>query len=193
MGFGEILLVGLIAIIFLGPDKLPETMVNIAKFFRSAKQTISDTKESIESELNIAELKSEALEYKQQIEKNTTNLYSDARNESREIGEIFSDLKESATPPSPSFETSEKAMPSNDEIKASVKAKRERKAEEKAALEADTQQATNSAMDDLEAGFDQPLQMQEIEEVSLDEVKEVHGSEVAKNEEPKIKKENKDA
>jgi sec-independent protein translocase protein TatB len=129
MGFGEILLVALIAIIFLGPDKLPETMVNIAKFFRQMKRTVSDTKESIESELNIAELKSEALEYKQNIEKNTTNLYADLHNESREVKDIFGDLNDDTpiveTAPEP-LPKEEPKMPTSDEIKAAEKAKKEK-------------------------------------------------------------------
>ena len=40
MGFTEILVIAIIAILFLGPDKLPDTMVQIAKFFRNTKNTI---------------------------------------------------------------------------------------------------------------------------------------------------------
>jgi len=94
MGLGEILLVVIAAIIFLGPDKLPEAMVNIAKFFKALKKNISEAKDSLEDELNIAEMKKEALEYKEKIQKNASDLYSSSENESREIKEIFSDLKE---------------------------------------------------------------------------------------------------
>ena len=94
MGFGEILLVAIVAIIFLGPEKLPEVMVNIAKFFKSIKRNISDAKDALESEINISEMKQDALEYKNKIEKGASDLYNDAGgNESREIGSIFSDLK----------------------------------------------------------------------------------------------------
>ena len=51
MGFTEILVIGIIAILFLGPDKLPETMVEIAKFLRNVKRTVTNAKSSIESEL----------------------------------------------------------------------------------------------------------------------------------------------
>ena len=36
-GFTEILIIVVIAILFLGPDKLPSAMVDVAKFFRSVK------------------------------------------------------------------------------------------------------------------------------------------------------------
>ena len=67
MGFMEIMIVAIIAVIFLGPDKLPEALVNIAKFFRSFKNTLSDAKNSIEQEMNISELKQEALAYKNEL------------------------------------------------------------------------------------------------------------------------------
>jgi sec-independent protein translocase protein TatB len=69
MGFTEILLIAVIAILFLGPDKLPSTMVEIAKFFRSAKNTLGSMKSSIEDEMHIADIKQEALAYKQELEK----------------------------------------------------------------------------------------------------------------------------
>ncbi len=94
MGFGEILLVVIVAIIFLGPEKLPEAMVKVAKFFKSIKGSISDAKDALESEINISEMKKDALEYKEKIEKGATNLYNETGgSESREVGAIFSDLK----------------------------------------------------------------------------------------------------
>lgn len=67
MGFAEILIIGVIAILFLGPDKLPETMIQIAKFFKSVKTTVASAKSSIEEELHIADIKEEADSYKKQL------------------------------------------------------------------------------------------------------------------------------
>lgn len=71
MGFSEILIILVIGIIFLGPDKLPEAMVKIAKFFNMFKKTINEAKESIDQELKIEELKKEALEYKRKLHETT--------------------------------------------------------------------------------------------------------------------------
>lgn len=68
MSFGEILIIAIIAILFIGPDKLPEAMVKVAKFFRSFKKTVHETKESIEQEMHLAELKEEAISYKNQLD-----------------------------------------------------------------------------------------------------------------------------
>jgi sec-independent protein translocase protein TatB len=67
MGFTEILIVSIIAILFLGPDKLPGAMVEVAKFFRSLKKTIGTVKDSLEEEMNVADIKEEALAYKKEL------------------------------------------------------------------------------------------------------------------------------
>lgn len=64
MGFTEIVVIAIIAILFLGPDKLPDTMVQIAKFFRNTKNTISTMKSTLEDEMNVKSMKEEALAYK---------------------------------------------------------------------------------------------------------------------------------
>jgi len=76
IGFTEILLISIIAILFLGPDKLPETMVQIAKFIKSVKKTVGDAKSSLEEEMKIADLKDEALNYKKQLDSATSELRS---------------------------------------------------------------------------------------------------------------------
>lgn len=68
MGFMEILLIAVIAIIALGPDKLPTAMVEIAKFIKKFKTGVEDAKSTLDTELNINEMKAEANKFKAQIE-----------------------------------------------------------------------------------------------------------------------------
>ena len=67
MGFTEILIIAVIAILFLGPDKLPSAMVEVAKFFRNVKKTIGTVKDSLEEEMNVADIREEALAYKKEL------------------------------------------------------------------------------------------------------------------------------
>ena len=67
MGFTEILIIAVIAILFLGPDKLPSAMVDIAKFFRQMKKTVGTMKDTLEEEMNVSEIKQEALAYKKEL------------------------------------------------------------------------------------------------------------------------------
>ena len=67
MDFGELLLIAIVAIIFLGPDKLPETMLQLAKTFKKVKSAVANAKDSIEEELHLADIKNEALAYKKEL------------------------------------------------------------------------------------------------------------------------------
>ena len=108
MGFTEIVIIAIIAILFLGPDKLPQAMVEIAKFFRSVKKTVGSAKESLEHELNVADIKEEALNYKKQLTSASDELNKMAQlgDLNEEINEIKDDLKSAAT-----FENEEKKEP----------------------------------------------------------------------------------
>ncbi|MDR2639320.1 MAG: Sec-independent protein translocase protein TatB [Helicobacteraceae bacterium] len=90
MGLGEILLVAVVAIIFLGPEKLPEAMVKTAKFFRAVKKHLTEAKTAFDQEINLSELKSEALEYKEKLTKEIDA--PKLEETSREVRDLFSDL-----------------------------------------------------------------------------------------------------
>ena len=74
MGFTEILLIAIIAILFLGPDKLPDAMVSIAKFIKGAKKAIGEAKSALDNEVKISDLKEEALGYKAKLDAATDEL-----------------------------------------------------------------------------------------------------------------------
>jgi len=74
MGFTEIMLIAIVAILFLGPDKLPEAMVQIGKFINSFRKTINEAKSSFEEELHIRELREEALNYRKTIQETADDI-----------------------------------------------------------------------------------------------------------------------
>ena len=67
MSFGEIIVILIVAILVLGPDKLPEARVQIAKILKALKRNIDDAKSSIEKEVRINDLKEEAKKYKDEF------------------------------------------------------------------------------------------------------------------------------
>lgn len=69
MSFTEILIVAVIAVLFLGPDKLPTALVQVAKFFKSFKSSINEAKSTFEQEVKLQELREDSLKYKKQLEK----------------------------------------------------------------------------------------------------------------------------
>lgn len=74
MGFMEIFLIAIVAVIALGPDKLPTAMVQIAKFINKFKTGLADAKSTLDNELNISEMKAEANKFKSQIEETKASL-----------------------------------------------------------------------------------------------------------------------
>jgi sec-independent protein translocase protein TatB len=76
MGFMEIMLILIIAIIALGPEKLPNAMVDMAKMIKKLKSGIDDAKSTIDNELNVSEMKNEADKLKAQLSYTTDSLNS---------------------------------------------------------------------------------------------------------------------
>lgn len=67
MGITEIFLIAIVAVLFLGPDKLPSTMIEIAKFFRSVKGTVNSAKATIEDEIRLSGIKESVMDYKAEL------------------------------------------------------------------------------------------------------------------------------
>ncbi|ECP7643663.1 Sec-independent protein translocase subunit TatB [Campylobacter jejuni] len=74
MSFGEIIVILVVAILVLGPDKLPEAIIQIAKILKAVKRNIDDAKSSIEKEIRINDLKEEAKKYKDEFSSTNENI-----------------------------------------------------------------------------------------------------------------------
>ncbi|WRD24751.1 Sec-independent protein translocase protein TatB [Helicobacter pylori] len=106
MGFFEILVVLVVAIIFLGPEKFPQAVVDMVKFFRTVKKTLNDAKDTLDKEINIEEIKKETLEYQKLFENKVESLKSvkieeledakiTAENEIKSIQDLMQDYQRS--------------------------------------------------------------------------------------------------
>lgn len=100
-GIGEIILIVIVAIVVLGPDKLPNALIEMAKFIRVVKKTMQDAKETIDREVNLAEIKREAQAYKERLEKSAdiskdlkdANLIDDIQKDMNDIQHLFRDYQ----------------------------------------------------------------------------------------------------
>ena len=97
MGFTEIILIAIVALLFIGPDKLPDTLRSIARGLGKLKRMFDDTKQTITNELQIDELKSEALKYKQELEGAKDSLTSFKNIAAKEANEIKSSVENSVS------------------------------------------------------------------------------------------------
>jgi sec-independent protein translocase protein TatB len=85
MGFTEILFIAIIAVIVLGPEKLPDAMVQIGRFVGKIKKMWKDATADIRKEIELEEMKEEMQKYKKQLEELQKKVDSD-------VGEINSGL-----------------------------------------------------------------------------------------------------
>ena len=123
MGFTEILIIAVIAILFLGPDKLPSTMVEIAKFFRSVKNTVGSVKDTLEQEMHVSDIKQEALAYKTHLEQAASAV--DKLNDVKgAVGAELASITDSALDASPEV-TVKKAETTSQEVTFKKKKKKE--------------------------------------------------------------------
>ncbi|MDA3047627.1 Sec-independent protein translocase protein TatB [Campylobacter sp. JMF_08 NE1] len=74
ISFPEITIILIVAVIALGPEKLPSALVEIAKYFKVIKKSINDAKATFDQEVRIAELKEDAKKYKESISKTTETM-----------------------------------------------------------------------------------------------------------------------
>lgn len=88
IGIFELLVILIVAIIALGPNKLPQTIIDIVKFFRAVRKTMAEAKESFDKEIELSEIKQEALKYKNTISNEVDKLTQDIKlDELRELRE----------------------------------------------------------------------------------------------------------
>ncbi|PUD53482.1 Sec-independent protein translocase protein TatB [Helicobacter pylori] len=125
MGFFEILVVLVVAIIFLGPEKFPQAVVDVVKFFRAVKKTLNDAKDTLDKEINIEEIKKETLEYQKLFENKVESLKSvkieeledakiTAENEIKSIQDLMQDYQKSLENNAPPNHSNEEAL--NEEV-----------------------------------------------------------------------------
>ena len=85
IGFSEFLVILILAVIALGPEKLPGAIVTAAKYFKMLRSAINEAKSSFESEIKLDELRKDAQNFKSDF----TDIAQDTRKKL-----TFDDLQE---------------------------------------------------------------------------------------------------
>ena len=99
IGFSEFLVILIIAVIALGPEKLPSAIVTAAKYFKMLRSAINEAKSSFESEIKLDELRKDAQNFKSDF----TDIAQDTRkkltfDDLQEVGnEILGGLNDSSS------------------------------------------------------------------------------------------------
>ena len=92
VGFWEIAIIALIALIILGPERLPRAARTVGLWVGKARRTLSEVKRDIDRELDASELK-DIKNIKEDL-KDTKNIFEDAAST---LNETASTLNETAS------------------------------------------------------------------------------------------------
>lgn len=128
MGFMEIFLILVIAIVALGPEKLPSAAVDTVRFFKKFKASLDDAKSSIDQELHISQMKDEANRFKESVNeiKGISNVSLD------DIASLDDDIiKKPTTPKEPEVSRVEKQSNQAQEFEQEIAKMQQQKPVEK--------------------------------------------------------------
>lgn len=130
MGFMEILLIAIVAIIALGPEKLPTAMVEIAKFIGKFKSGVNDAKQTLDNELNLSDMKSELESLKAQLAQTKEDAKKSAGLDDLNLDEVINgdyalESKKEKPKAKLNDEIIETTITQNDEEKTEKKSKKE--------------------------------------------------------------------
>lgn len=87
IGFSELLLFGVIALIVLGPEKLPQAARTAGQWYAKIRRTVSTLQSEIEAELDLAETR-------QQMQKELAKIRQTEADMRRELAEMRGNMKE---------------------------------------------------------------------------------------------------
>ena len=99
IGFSELLLFGVIALIVLGPEKLPQAARTAGQWYAKIRRTVSTLQSEIEAELDLAETR-------QQMQKELAKIRQTEADMKREMAEMRGNMKAFENSQSQSLKTS---------------------------------------------------------------------------------------
>jgi sec-independent protein translocase protein TatB len=90
MGLTELILIAVVGIIALGPEKLPDAMIKIAKMFNKLKELLSDAKDTIDEQVQLDEITKDMKKYQQTIKDTSDEIMrtSGANKAKEEMGNL---------------------------------------------------------------------------------------------------------
>jgi len=106
IGFSELLLFGVIALIVLGPEKLPQAARTAGQWYAKIRRTVSTLQSEIEAELDLAETR-------QQMQKELAKIRETEADMRREMAEMRGNMKAFESSHSPSSMSDNVANDSN--------------------------------------------------------------------------------
>lgn len=86
VGFWEMMLIGLVALVVFGPDKLPRLVREVTLWVRKAKSAVASAKSEIDQELNLYEMRQSFEKKRQHFEREAKTLSKASSDDAPQIG-----------------------------------------------------------------------------------------------------------
>lgn len=108
IGFSEIAVIGVVALVVLGPERLPKVMRTAGQWFGKLQRYVNDVKSDISREMELdelrkiqAEVKSAAAELQQSVQSATASIEATARDVKQELNATAASATEALHSPAP--------------------------------------------------------------------------------------------
>jgi len=114
IGFSEIVVIAVVALVVLGPEKLPKTARTLGHLFGRLQRYVSDVKRDIQRELELDELRKlqqNVQSAAKEIETSMTAATRDVEQNVRDVEAALSATSDAAPPPAPAAATPAVASP----------------------------------------------------------------------------------
>ncbi|MCU0756236.1 MAG: Sec-independent protein translocase protein TatB [Xanthomonadales bacterium] len=102
VGFSEMLVVGVVALLVLGPERLPKAMRTVGAFIRKARRGFDDLRYEVEREIELEELKKQMQQVPtpSELAQQLVEPLDQARRDlDQAVGGLAQDLRSAAEPP----------------------------------------------------------------------------------------------
>ena len=113
IGFSEIVVIAVVALVVIGPERLPKTARTLGHLFRRLQRYVSDVKADISREMELDELRKlqrdvqgAAREFEQSVNTAVTDVRTGVRTVERDLNDASAAVPAAVTPPAvPSSDT----------------------------------------------------------------------------------------
>jgi sec-independent protein translocase protein TatB len=101
IGFTELILIGVVALVVVGPQRLPVATRTIGTLLGRAQRYVNDVKSDIQRQVDLEELR----KVQQQVKTMGEEIQSSVQNVEKEVGSVTSSVSDSVNSAWESFET----------------------------------------------------------------------------------------
>ena len=113
ISFGELMVIGVVALVVIGPEKLPKVARTVGALVGRAQRYVSDVKADIHREVNLSELKQVQSDLTSAAEHFQQSMQKEITEAQQSVAQVATEAQHAvaAPPPSPAVPTPPPAVP----------------------------------------------------------------------------------